>query len=385
MSYKPLEFKKIIKAFFVKRPNRFLVECRLKDDRLVKAFMPNPGRLWELLFPNCVLYLAKETELSRKTDYTVLAVERDGCPVFLHTHATNHVAQFLLDHNLIPTLKDVEVVRREVSHGKSRFDFLLKEKGEEFFMEVKSCTLFGNGVAMFPDAVTARGRKHLLELAQLGQRGIRPVVLFLIQSLNINWFMPDYHTDLEFSKTMLAVREFIRFMPVSIGWNGDLSIKEDIKIIDIPWKYLEQEVEDRGAYILILKLAKDKKIEVGNLNNSGKVLFKNGYYLYVGSAMKNLTARINRHLRKIKNFHWHIDYLRDKVDKVTAVPIRSSIRQECDIANAVSLIFESGSIGFGSSDCQCKTHLFYSSENPLSLQSFHEFLQEYRMNANIGL
>ena len=383
MSYKPLEFKKIFKAHFLERPNRFLTVCRLENNKVVKAFMPNPGRLWELLFPECVLYLTSDTNSpkreERKTKYTVVAVERDNRPIFLHTHKTNDVVHYLLENKLIPSLKNVEVAGREVTYGKSRFDFLLKEKGKELFMEVKSCTLFGNNIAMFPDAITERGRKHMIELAELSSKNLKPIVLFLVQSDNIKWFMPDYHTDLEFSKTMLEVRNNIRFMPVSIGWNRDLSIKNTIEIVDIPWKYLEKEVEDRGSYILILRILQDKKIEVGNLNNSEKLLFKKGYYLYVGSAMKNLTARINRHLRKIKNFHWHIDYLRDVTDKVTAVPIRSSSRLECKIAESISEIYESTYDGFGSSDCKCPTHLFYSSENPLHSEFFHSFLQKYRM------
>lgn len=315
-------------------------------------------------------------ESNRKTNCTVLAVERDGEPVFLHTHLTNQVARHLIEQGRIPGLERAEVVRAEVPVGHSRFDFLLRLRGREVYAEVKSCTLFGNDVAMFPDAVTERGRRHLLELASLRRKDVRHFVIFLVHTPHARWFMPDYHTDLAFSRTLLDVRRDVRILPVSIGWTRDLRLAPEVGLLDIPWAYARREARDRGSYLLLLRLRKARKVNVGRL---GTVSFQRGHYVYVGSAMRNLSVRIARHMGRRKKLHWHIDYLRQEADEVIPLPIRSSRREECEIAAALSSILQPGPSGFGSSDCDCPTHLFRHATNPLESPAFHEVLQRYRM------
>ena len=382
MNDRTLRFGPFLKARFIERPNRFLVRCHVRRRGTVEAFLPNPGRLWELFFPDVTLYLtpnARPTETlreGRKTKYTVLAVERDGQPVFLHTHFTNHVARFLIEENRIPDLAGADVIRPEIPVGNSRFDFLLRQGRRQVYLEVKSCTLSGNGVAMFPDAVTDRGRRHLVELASLRSRSVRPCVLFLVQTPDVQWFMPDYHTDLAFSQTLLDVREKIDILPVAIQWTSDLSLFSQVKSLEIPWRYLRREVKDQGSYMLQLRVDKVKRIQVGSL---GTFAFRRGWYIYVGSAMRGLSARIARHKRRRKKLHWHIDYLRNEAEEVIALPIRSSLRQECDVAQALSGILGTGPTGFGSSDCDCPTHLLYHATNPLDSPPFHKILQQFRM------
>ncbi len=377
MASRPLCFGPLRKASFVERPNRFLVRCRLRGGRVVEAFLPNPGRLWELLLPNAALYLSgRDASAERKTRYTVLAVERDGHPVFLHTHLTNRVARHFIEAGRIPGLEDARVVRSEVPLGHSRFDFLLEQGGEEVYAEVKSVTLFGNGVAMFPDAVTERGRRHLLELAELSRGGTRTVVLFLVHTPRVRWFLPDYHTDLAFSRTLLDVRGRVEILPVAIGWTPELTLLPEVKVLDIPWQFLEREVKDAGSYLLLLELRRNRRIEVGRL---GRLAFKKGWYIYVGSAMRNLSQRLARHTRRRKRFHWHIDYLREAAGRIVALPIRSSRREECELAAAVSELLPSGPLGFGCSDCACPTHLFHSPTDPLHTPAFHHLLQHFRM------
>jgi len=379
----PFAAEEITKVRFLARPNRFLVRCAEDGGRRINAFLPNPGRLWELLLPGATLYLHRPGEQAqggwtRKTRHTVLAVERDGHPIFLHTHATNSVARYLLENDLIPPLRGSRIVRAEVATGKSRFDFLLERDGRDLYLEVKSCTLFGNGVAMFPDAVTARGRRHLLELADMSRRGIRSAVLFLVHSPNVWWFMPDYHTDIDFSRTLLDVRAEVQVIPAAIGWNGDLSLDpRSTRILTIPWDYLTREVRDRGSYLLIVETSRKIPLQAGGLAARN---FLTGYHVYVGSAMSELSARLARHQRKTKKLRWHIDYLTAKADRIVALPIRSSQRLECGIAKALAAILEPGPRGFGSSDCNCATHLFFSPTNPLHNVQFHQVLQRFRMN-----
>jgi sugar fermentation stimulation protein A len=381
MTYYPLNPGRLTKATFRERANRFLVRCSTEEGE-IEAHLPNPGRLWELLLPGATLYLSSNKALDagqrakRKTEYTAVAVERKGFPVFLHTHLANKVTRYLIEAKSIPSLEQAEIVREEVPYGKSRFDFLLNDKGCDLYLEVKSCTLFGNGVAMFPDAVTQRGRKHLLELADMARKGIKTMILFIVHYPHVRWFMPDFHTDYAFSKALLEARAEVKVVPVAVAWKPDLSIGEKVKILEVPWGYLDREVVDGGSYLLVLGLDRDKLVRVGQL---GTMLFRKGCYIYVGSAMTNLTARIERHRRIRKKEHWHIDYLTRAADSILALPIRSSRREECGIAQALSLILAYGPAGFGSSDCACETHLFWHENNPLHLGAFHDVLQTYRM------
>jgi sugar fermentation stimulation protein A len=113
---------------------------------------------------------------------------------------------------------------------------------------------------------------------------------------------------------------------------------------------LEAELHDRGSYLLILRVASDEKLKVGGLS---EIKFCRGYYVYVGSAMKNLTQRIERHRRLRKNLFWHIDYLRDSSEFLEALPVRSEDDLECEIADGMRNIADWTVPGFGSSDCSC--------------------------------
>jgi hypothetical protein len=111
------------KALYLSRPNRFVLTCRLRG-KTVNAFLPNPGRLSELLLPETSVYLDKTSNPNRSLQYTAVALEREGFRIVLHTHRTNDVARYLIESGSVPGLSDHEVVRREVTHGNSRFDFL---------------------------------------------------------------------------------------------------------------------------------------------------------------------------------------------------------------------------------------------------------------------
>lgn len=370
-------FNEIEPAHFLDRPNRFLVRC-LKGKEEITAFLPNPGRLQELLFPNRLLYLTRNPLSDhRKQAYTVVAVEREGIPIMLHTHKTNEVARYLIDQGRIKGLEEARVIGKEISIGHSRFDLLLEDKGEEILLEVKSCTLVGNQMAMFPDAVTERGSRHLRELAELSDEGRKTAVLFVVHWPKAQYFLPDFHTDLQFARTMLTCRNRVRFFPVSVTWKADLSLDSRVRLLNIPWELIEREAQDRGSYLLILKLTERKTIKVGK---KGDMNFPPGYYIYVGSAMAHLTPRMERHRRLRKKYHWHIDYLRQEAEFQTALPVRSSVSLECPMAEAIGKIAEWTIPGFGSSDCSCSSHLFGMGESPFLSYEFINLIQYFRMD-----
>lgn len=139
----------------------------------------------------------------------------------------------------------------------------------------------------------------------------------------------------------------------------------------------ECETRDGGSYLLLLRLDRPKRVRVGRL---GLIAFARGHHVYVGSAVRHLSARIAWHQRADKKPRWHVDYLRRRADAFLALPIPSSRRDECRLARALAGILEAGPRGFGSSDCRCATHLFRSRRDPLRLPSFHAALRPFRPN-----
>jgi sugar fermentation stimulation protein A len=272
-------------------------------------------------------------------------------------------------------------VKSEIRVGGSRFDFLLEERGKDVFLEVKSCTLVGKEIAMFPDAVTERGARHLRELAKISEGGMRAVVLFIVHWPFAEAFMPDYHTDLNFSRAFLTIRDKVEVIPVAVRWGQDLSLSPYVKVLNVPWDTLEKEARDRGSYLLILNLKRNRKIDVGKL---GKVNFKKGFYIYVGSAMANLSKRMERHRHLRKQHHWPIDELRAVAEFHSALAIRSSERLECEVGRAMSGMAEWSVPGFGSTDCSCQTHLFGTSSDPLQSEDFQKLLQYFRMDRHVS-
>ncbi len=139
---------------------------------------------------------------------------------------------------------------------------------------------------------------------------------------------------------------------------------------------MDKEAHDGGSYLIILRLSKRVSVKVGRL---GSVNFKRGYYTYVGSAKKNLSKRIERHWELRKKLFWHIDYLRAVAEFHVALPVRSCDDLECDIAKKLKFIADSEVKNFGSSDCNCSSHLFWTESDPMESLQFHSLLQCFRI------
>jgi sugar fermentation stimulation protein A len=114
---------------------------------------------------------------------------------------------------------------------------------------------------------------------------------------------------------------------------------------------------ERGVYIAAFRLLRRRRIQIGRL---GQFQFEPGFYFYVGSAQKNLSARLDRHARRRKPLRWHIDYLSCRATMIGAVIMPGPRRRECELAEEFSARFEPAIPRFGASDCRCPGHLFYS-------------------------
>ncbi len=366
------DIKNFQPATLIKRVNRFVVECKLNGKKII-AHLPNSGSLMEYMIPGEKIYLRQNNGLNRATQWSTVAIEKDGFPVFIHSAMTNSIVEQILNESMIEEFKGWKVLKREIKYGNSRFDFLLSNGKEKLLIEVKSCTRWGNKIAMFPDAITERGRKQIIELSKADSAG---GVFFIVHTPKVDYFLPDYHTDLSFSETLFSLKDKLIVRAYSILWSNNLAFS-GIKELNIPWHILNREMKDSGSYLLILKLEKDSKINVGNL---GEVYFRKGYYVYVGSAMNALSKRIQRHRIRRKKLFWHVDYLREEADFVDVLPIRTHDRLECEIASRVEKISEWSVSGFGASDCKCKSHLYCFSENPLINKDVIDLLFYFRID-----
>lgn len=221
-------FRADYEAIFLKRPNRFIIHAELEGSEVV-CHCPNTGRMGELLIPGVKLILEKSDNPNRKTPYSAVAVYKGDLIVPITSARANGVAKELI----LPKLYSHCEVRSEVTFGKSRFDFLLTDpQGERTYVEVKSCTLFVGDDAVFPDAPTSRGTKHLLELKEATEVGSKGLVLFVIFNPGATVFYPNSGTDPKFSETLKRVSEVVDILPYRVGVDksGEVELFGEIPI-----------------------------------------------------------------------------------------------------------------------------------------------------------
>ncbi len=199
---------KYIRAIFRKRPNRFIAEVEI-DEKIVIAHVPNTGRCRELLVEKAIVYLVSNDNPKRKTKYSLHFVENNGVLVSIYSQLANKIVHESISEGKINELNSYNSIQREKTVGNSRIDIYLSNSNHEndCFLEVKGVTLIKNGIAMFPDAPTERGRKHLEELIKLKKEGYRAIVFFLIQHPNGNSFKPNWDNDPEFAETLAIAHE----------------------------------------------------------------------------------------------------------------------------------------------------------------------------------
>ena len=193
----------LVEAKFVARPNRFLSQVEI-NGVVHDSHVPDPGRLKELLFPGARVLVEPKSGAERKTKFATVMVYSGKELISINSQLPNKFVRFCLDNKLIPELSDWTVKKQEYTLGKSRFDFLLEKGDEEKLLEVKSVTLVEAGLARFPDAVTARGAKHVHHLADSINDKRSSAVLFIVQRSDANSFEPHWERDPFFAQTLAS-------------------------------------------------------------------------------------------------------------------------------------------------------------------------------------
>ena len=178
-----MKYKKIVDATFLSRPNRFIAKVLL-DGKEETVHVKNTGRCKELLLPGADVRLEVSDNPARKTD----------------SQAPNKVVKEWLE------TQGFDVIHPEFSYGKSRIDFAMEKAGQLYLLEVKGCTLEVNGIGYFPDAPTERGVKHLQELTQAQQAGVRCGVAFVIQMEGITEVRPNVDTHPAFGEALAQAK-----------------------------------------------------------------------------------------------------------------------------------------------------------------------------------
>jgi len=187
------------KARFLSRPNRFIAHVELNGHTEV-CHVKNTGRCRELLTPGAAVYLQPSANPARKTNFDLIAVEKNSLLINMDAQAPNQVfGEWVRNRLFLPELLSV---KPEYTWEDSRFDFLLEDGRGKYFVEVKGVTLEENGRCLFPDAPTQRGVKHLNGLLRAAQMGIRSAVFFVIQMKGPSAFLPNDATHPEFGQTL---------------------------------------------------------------------------------------------------------------------------------------------------------------------------------------
>ena len=172
-------------ARLIRRYKRFLADCRLEDGREVTAHCANPGSMLGLAEPGTKIWLEPNDDPKKKLKWGWRLVDHEnGHFTGVDTSVPNRALKAALEAGEVPELAAYRTIRPEVKYGRnSRIDFLLQQDGlPDAWVEVKSVTLSRQpGLAEFPDSVTARGAKHLSELAEMAQSGHRAVMFYLVQ------------------------------------------------------------------------------------------------------------------------------------------------------------------------------------------------------------
>ncbi len=208
-----LEVTPDARATFLRRDNRFIATVLL-DDKEERVHVHDPGRLEELLFEGNEVLLKRADSPRRKTRWDVIAAKFGNMWIFTNSSYHRRISEALL-RNIMGEYD----IRAEVKIGRSRIDFLASRGDDKVAIEVKGCTLARDGIALFPDAPTTRGRRHVGELIEFIRGGNRAMLLILIFRYDANCFLPNGETDPQFEEVFWkAVGEGVEVLPAVIKY-----------------------------------------------------------------------------------------------------------------------------------------------------------------------
>lgn len=207
---------------YLERLNRFAIAVRVEGRREV-AHLPNPGRLLEVLSPGRTILL-RPAPKGRKTRWTAVAADLGDFLVSLDSTLPNRAFPRFLSQGVFPELSGFGILAREPRLGAGRADFLLSRGEEKVWVEVKSVTLVEEGLALFPDAPTSRGARHLRELSAKVQKGEKAFVVFVIQRPDAKKFGPNAALDPKFGEA------FCQALALGVEFRGVVCLFDGVEL-----------------------------------------------------------------------------------------------------------------------------------------------------------
>jgi sugar fermentation stimulation protein A len=195
-----------LEGTFERRPNRYLAWVRVQEQS-VAVHVPDPGRMQELLVPNRRVWVSPAVPSeTRSTKFTLAIVELDNILVSINTLVPNQLVHRALVARALAPFESYSDVRTEVTHGRSRFDFVLSGTSGQCIVEVKSVGWVQNRVGLFPDAVSARATRHVKELTELRREGARTAIVFVAQRRDVDAIQPARDVDPAFATALKTAR-----------------------------------------------------------------------------------------------------------------------------------------------------------------------------------
>lgn len=222
-------YKNIKEAKFINRPNRFIANIEI-DGRNEVCHVKNTGRCKELLIPGAKVFVEEADNCKRKTKYDLVSVYKGDMLVNIDSNAPNKVFYEWLSG--FKERGDILLIKPEAQYKNSRFDFYIETAKSKGFVEVKGVTLEKDGVALFPDAPTERGVKHLNELIDAKQNGYMAWIVFIVQMQKVRYFMPNETMHKAFSDALKAAQsQKVNIIALDCGVTKDsIEIKNQVNI-----------------------------------------------------------------------------------------------------------------------------------------------------------
>ena len=204
-----LAWPELTPGVLLKRYKRFLADVKLETGEIVTAHCPNTGSMKGCSEPGRTVYLSSHNNPKRKYKYTWELIAMPTSLVGVNTLVPNRLVFKSIDQKLIPELSRYNRIQREVKIGEhSRIDLMLTDgDAKRCYVEIKNCTLVNETIAQFPDAVTSRGLKHIIELENLVKAGHRCMMFYFIQRMDAQVFRPADHIDPEYGRRLRQALE----------------------------------------------------------------------------------------------------------------------------------------------------------------------------------
>ncbi|MBN2323279.1 MAG: DNA/RNA nuclease SfsA [Spirochaetes bacterium] len=351
------------------------------DDRTIRilyegeetsCYLPASKDEEAILFLGSKIFVCPSNRLPGGFSHMAVSTEYQKGYTLLDRGAAVRIASELIKRGLLfGPLCDISGIRRSPRNGPERFDLIVTRRTQNhLFVTVEPCTICHNGVALYPDGAGVR------TLPPRGTpAGYCQYLLFFVSSPRARIFLPNVHEDPLFCRSLVEAGQ-VDFSAVRCPLVDPVTVDLDCAAdLACDLETVRKTDTKRGSYLLLLKNTARREIPVGTL---GRVSFEEGYYVYVGSGMNGVDARVARHKRGRKRHHWHIDRITPSPMRITRVYIiRGNRRLEDDIAGRMERIAPRRVEGFGSSDSNKSSHLFYFPDPPNHRRDFMGIVMDY--------